>query len=365
MTKILVIEDEEALREGISDILVEIGGYEVLLAADGRVGIELAQENVPDLILCDVQLPEYDGFEVLQVLKEDKRLSMIPFIFVTSRSDRAATRYGMSLGADDYITKPFLASELLAAIEARLNKQELIASQYEAKMESLRGNILLALPHELRTPLAGIIGYGELLTMEIESMSRDDIKNIAESIAKAGRRLHRLIENYIIIAQMELVKSDPDGLKLLREQEQIKPDEVLKVLVYELRPRYDGREITLDLQTADTVLNMARENFGKMVEELLDNAFKFSAAHTPVVMQSWLTADNEFQLTISDQGRGMSPEQVEAVGLYMQFERRIHEQQGAGMGLAIAQRMAELHNGRLTIESAPGVGTAVTITIPL
>ncbi|MCJ8282054.1 MAG: EAL domain-containing response regulator [Rivularia sp. ALOHA_DT_140] len=122
MTKILVIEDEESVRENILDLL-EAESFETLAAANGKIGIDLAVSEVPDLILCDLMMPNIDGYEVLKNLNSRASTATIPFIFLTARSAKADVRQGMDLGADDYLTKPFTRSELLNAIMSRLDKQ--------------------------------------------------------------------------------------------------------------------------------------------------------------------------------------------------------------------------------------------------
>ncbi|MEH2380625.1 MAG: EAL domain-containing response regulator [Nostoc sp.] len=121
MPKILIIEDEEAVRENILDLL-EAEGFQTLAAANGRIGIHLAISEVPDLILCDIMMPELDGYGVLKALREDTSTATIPFIFLTAKSAKSDFRQGMDMGADDYITKPFTRSELLSAIMNRLEK---------------------------------------------------------------------------------------------------------------------------------------------------------------------------------------------------------------------------------------------------
>ncbi|MDF5713306.1 MAG: EAL domain-containing response regulator [Rhizonema sp. NSF051] len=122
MTKILVIEDEKLVRENIIDLL-EAESFETITAADGRIGLELAASEAPDLILCDLILPEIDGYGVLRALREQSITAIIPFIFLSAKASRADFRQGMDLGADDYITKPFTRAELLSAIACRLTKQ--------------------------------------------------------------------------------------------------------------------------------------------------------------------------------------------------------------------------------------------------
>lgn len=120
---VLVIEDNPEMAENIVSIL-ELANYNVLSALDGKSGIELAYKNHPDLILCDIMMPELDGYGVLHILSKDSGTSGIPFIFLTAKADRDDVRLGMNLGADDYITKPFDGFNLLKVVETRMKKNE-------------------------------------------------------------------------------------------------------------------------------------------------------------------------------------------------------------------------------------------------
>ncbi len=120
---VLIIEDNQDIREGTAEIL-ELAGYNVITANNGRQGVEFAQSRLPDIILCDIMMPELDGYGVLYLLNKNKETANIPFIFLTAKSERADMRKGMEMGADDYLTKPFGDLELLNAIETRLRKRE-------------------------------------------------------------------------------------------------------------------------------------------------------------------------------------------------------------------------------------------------
>lgn len=122
MKKILIIEDEKQTRKNLATIL-RMEGYLALTASDGKLGLAMARSEVPDLILCDVMMPHLDGHGVLAALRADRATSSVPFIFLTARGERADLRTGMNLGADDYLTKPATARELLAAIDARLRRE--------------------------------------------------------------------------------------------------------------------------------------------------------------------------------------------------------------------------------------------------
>ena len=155
MKKILLIEDDKSILTIITDIL-EAEDFVVIGATNGRLGIEKAQQEVPDLILCDVMMPEVDGYGVLKLLRENLVTEAIPFIFLTAKSTKADLREGMELGADDYLTKPFTRDELMKAINTRLDKQRVIERRTQEQLDDLRSSITLSLPHELRTPLNGM-----------------------------------------------------------------------------------------------------------------------------------------------------------------------------------------------------------------
>ncbi|MCQ6958713.1 response regulator [Mucilaginibacter aquariorum] len=136
MKKILIIEDNSDIREGTAEIL-ELSGYQVLKAVNGKTGVDLALSQRPDLILCDIMMPELDGYGVLYLLSKSPDSSAIPFIFLTAKAERLDLRKGMEMGADDYLTKPFDGMELLHAIECRLQKQEKLASYYSRSLFNL------------------------------------------------------------------------------------------------------------------------------------------------------------------------------------------------------------------------------------
>lgn len=125
MTKILIIEDEKHTRENLATIL-EMEGYEPLTAADGVAGVDAARKGSPDLIICDVTMPKLDGYGVLAKLRNEEGTASVPFIFLTAKGDRPDVRAGMNLGADDYLTKPASAEEVLAAIETRLIRHKVL-----------------------------------------------------------------------------------------------------------------------------------------------------------------------------------------------------------------------------------------------
>ncbi len=131
MKTILLIEDDTALRENTAELL-ELSGYKVNTAPNGRIGIEKAKQTPPDIIICDIMMPEVDGYGVLEAVSSEENTSHIPFIFLSAKTEHKEIRKGMDMGADDYLTKPFDEEELMSAVESRLAKASIMASREKA-----------------------------------------------------------------------------------------------------------------------------------------------------------------------------------------------------------------------------------------
>jgi len=361
--RILVVEDAHSLRRDIVEML-GFEGYDVVDAENGLKGVQRAKETLPDLIICDIMMPVMDGYEVLTELRKDRTTEMIPFIFLTARADRSEQRAGMQSGADDYVTKPFTASELLGSVRARLERQEKVAAIADTRIDEIRNNIITALPHEMRTPLNVVLGFSTLLMTDAGTLDAARVEDMAAHIHAAGTRLYRLIENYITYAYTEILLSDGNRRQLLRAGFLFAPKSSIEAYTMECA-RHNEREsdVQYDLEDAPR-LAIHEEYFKKIIEEVMDNACKFSPRGTPIHVRAMLQ-NHQYLIEIVDEGRGMSQEQVSQIGAYMQFERHFHEQQGSGLGLVIAKRLAELHGGRLNIQSTSGQGTTVQIVLLL
>jgi len=362
MSKILVIDDEAWLREMIR-LALEQQGFEVVEATDSQEGISQAREQRPDLILCDVNMDKTGaGYATLAKLREDVSTAAIPFILMTGLADAAGMRHGMDLGADDYLPKPFKVDELYATVNARLRKAQTVRQEAEKKLTLLRSQISLMLPHEMRTPLNGIISNAELLAESADSFDPPTIAEMSREICQSGQRLERLIENFLIYAQLEIVSSDPQSISRLRQAQTVRSAEIVQAAAT-AQAEKAGRKNDLILGLADAPLAMAEDYFKKIVEELVQNALKFSNAGLSVRVRL-KPAGDDVEFSVSDDGRGFSTDQINRIGAYMQFERKMQDEQGFGMGLAIAKKLVELHGGELTIQSNPGIGSTVTVKLP-
>jgi len=362
MTRILVIEDEEPMRANIADML-EIDGMEVISAKNGREGVQSARDHLPDLIICDIMMPELDGYGVLAELRQSTATATIPLIFLTARADRLDVRQGMDLGADDYLTKPFTHAELLKAVSTRLAKQAAVAQKIQARLDELRGSIVLALPHEMRTPLTSIIGFSEVLVEDCASLPPQEIQEMAQMISDAAKRLHGLILSFLLYAELEIAVRDPAYARALLGDGMCQA----RPIIGDAAKRWAQqahREADLQVELQDGVIGMTEPYTQRIADEMISNAFKFSKPGTPVNVTGSVT-DQVYTLRIQDHGRGMTAQQIAGVGAYLQFERKRYEQQGQGLGLIITKRLVELKGGKLHVESTYGQQTTVCITLPL
>lgn len=167
MVKILIIEDEVEIRSNLVELL-DLEGYEVVSADNGVTGLLGAIEHTPDLIICDVMMPELDGYDVLQALRQDPKTLTIPFLFLTALADKGDIRRGMTLGADDYLTKPFTRSDVLTAVETRLQRQ--VASKAQANDDQTA-----ALQQEIQQFRAGLGGEQADLLMDMRQHLKDAV----------------------------------------------------------------------------------------------------------------------------------------------------------------------------------------------
>nr|AHI58828.1 WelR3 [Hapalosiphon welwitschii UTEX B 1830] len=362
MNRILIIEDEPQIRSNLEEIL-QLADFETLTAPNGQIGLQIAKTKLPDLIICDIMMPELDGYGVLSALHQDEATTNIPVILLTAKAERSDFRYGMQLGADDYLTKPFTTEELLNAVTIRLEKQAAAERHSQAKLDELRNNIAHSLPHELNTPLNGILGMSQLLIDNHDLIDESEEIKIAESIYTSANRLHKLTKRFLLYSNLELILKDSEKIRLSRENSQeTLTKEIINNISLKTAKNLD-REKDLKLDIQESVIKIPESKLSNLIEELIDNAFKFSSPGSEVRVVSNMTG-SKFNLYVIDHGRGITVDEIKRIGAFIQFHRKSYEQQGSGLGLAIVQYIVKLYNGEFIIESKPQEQTTVSVVIP-
>lgn len=357
---ILIVEDDSDLRETIEEILSD--EFVVLSAADGREALAIMEKKRPDLVLSDVGMPRLSGFEMLEAMRAAKETESVPVIILSAKGDRENIRRGMELGADDYIPKPFRTDELLAAVQSRLSRQ----SAFRRPMYDLQETLSLSLPHEFRTPLNGILGFGSLIqdmAKDPAPIDREELSEFASQVVTSGTRLLHLVEKFTFHARLLATshagngdvesheRSAPGWTSAISEQATAMASQLCRC-----------EDLTVDIVAAD--IGVETTYISHLVGELLENAFIYSEPGRPVLVRGAVAGDT-YRISVSDHGRGMTPRQVENIGPYVQFNRKYHEQQGLGLGLATVSQITHLHGGTMSIRSEPGEGTIVEVELPL
>jgi len=372
---ILVVDDNPTNLDVLSEYLIG-SGFTLLLKRDGEKALELVKRRKPDLILLDIVMPGMDGFETCRRLKSQEDSKEIPVIFMSALSDTVDKVKGFKAGAVDYITKPFQHEEVLSRVRTHLTiqnlKKDLESKNRELKellererklAEDMRLNLSISLPHELRTPLNIVLGFSGLL---ISSSSLPEPEKIAEygnAIYKSGLRLHRLAENALLYANLKLLKYAAADKKIWQSDSFAQAERFILPAARKKAEEF-SRKDDLVTEVINAAVRISPRNFEKILSELLDNAFKFSQSGTPVRVKTTING-SLYIISISDEGYGMTKEQIANIGAYMQFERQQREQQGNGLGLIISHLLTRLEGGMLSVDSKPGSGTTVSLVLGL
>lgn len=353
MTTILIIDDDTATGKMLSDYLSPT--YRVILADNGVQGIEMTEAYHPDLIICDLYMPEMDGFSVLRHLQNSDDMVNVPFIFLSGDNTDEIVRQSMTLGADGFLSKPFNGEDLLRIVKTRLYQVERRRALVRKAIDELRLSITQSLPHELRTAIMIIEGYARIVLEDVDQTDPTQ-KEMLQAIYKGAGRLHNMAEKYLWYLKAHVLDNSNRSITIQNT------DQIIEYVAINVAQQFD-RTSDLNLNIAPGTIRIDEEHLKKMVEEIIENAFKFSKSGTPVFVSSTIN-QREYIITIRDYGHGIRADQVQQIGGFMQFDRDKYQQPGTGLGLIIAKRLAELNGGHLTIDSRDGE-TAVTITLPL
>jgi len=333
---ILVIEDDSSIRENLQELL-QAHGFEVQSCPDGLAGLAAIQDQIPDLVLCDIMMPKMDGYEVLQALKSSDKTANIPFIYITAKADRADQRLGMELGADDYIIKPFSSKDVLNAIEIRRQKQSSTQKGIQKAVYTKLNTFSKINSHEYNTPLNGIIGLTDVLLDAENKLSRAELTALAQDIKTSAKRLYRTFRNFMLYMQLE------------REELLEMPTSVInkKWLEDTCKSTLTEKALKLDrvadshfhsTLTNDFSLSLVKNDLFYSIEELIWNAQRFSQKNTPIGLE--ITEQKE-SITISISNHTLPTDFFEQAEPFRQLNRDTQEQQGSGLGIYLCKELAK------------------------
>ncbi len=338
MTRIIVIDDARHLLDEVTAML-ELEGFEAFGAVDGLQGVQMVREYQPDLILCDIMMPKLNGYEVLQELRGDSTTASIPFVFMTSLDSSSDIRMGMELGADDYLTKPFTAQQLLSAVNARLHKQDIVEKQLLTEVSQQLVKVQEVERHriarELHEDFSPILSGLKMLLSSTQPLPETELRL---RVDEAQTLVEDLIERVNRLSQ-EMRPSVLDDLGLLPALQQFFVTYTARTQVrVDFRHTLDGVRLHHDVESATF----------RIIEESLINIARHTTVQTCSVMLR--KQEGSLDLVIEDHGPGFAVE--EAIS------------SGKGVGLFSIRQLTASLGGHLAVLSRPGIGTRVLANFP-
>jgi two-component system, sensor histidine kinase and response regulator len=372
MSSILVIDDEPDNFDVIETLLSD-QDYLLHYAASGQEAIASLNLFQPDMILLDVMMPGMDGIEVCQQIKAIPKWQPVPIIMVTALTAKEDLAHCLKSGADDFISKPVNALELRARIHSMLrikqqydkiqtlsNLQVNTIKVLESTLHELRTNLASSLPHELNTPLNGIVGTINLLVEDIDNMDTPEILEILGLADKSARRLEKLIQQLLIYLELELSTHHHQNIE--PQSTHFSMLAIAAPLQSHAQSVHRGNDLMFAIEEAK--VSISARYLAIILHELVDNALKFSQNRTAIRITSQVVAEI-LNVYVHDFGRGMTEEQISKIGAFMQFERKNYEQQGIGIGLKLVKKIVELCGGQFSISSIYQQETTVHIALPV
>lgn len=343
--RILIVEDDEPVRQTLADIL-ELNGYQTLVARDGLEGLALARREQPALIITDIAMPGMNGFELLEQFRDDEVLRTIPVIVISAKAERATTRRGMELGASDFITKPFTEEEVLHSVATRLEKKELV-DELDAFAHTVA--------HDLKNPLATLNGRLWLATTMLGQTDEATMRRHLAQASNAARRLNEIIEELLVLTgvrRQQIVPAPLDMAAIVAES----VDRLESLLREHAATVHRPATWPTALGHAPWVIEVW-VNF-------ISNAVKYGGPAPQITVGGEPGADGRtVRFWVQDQGPGLDAA-AQAL-MFVPFTRiSAGRATGHGLGLSIVRRIVEKLDGKIGLESQPGTGTRFWFELP-
>jgi signal transduction histidine kinase len=357
---ILLVDDEQVNLDLFSTILAE-EGYRVLTATSGREALRLLEDNKPNLIISDIHMPDISGFEFYEKVQEKQALKSVPFIFLTALADRQHLRAGKEMGADDYLTKPIDIDELVTTVRGKLKRAEARRTAIENEFDAVKEQILATLSHEFRTPLTSVIGFSEIISRSDAQVPIEELREFAQLILRGGGRLKTLVEDFLETVQIDTGKAAESYLK---SSETFDISNAVSTLAQEYRDLAELNGVQFRSDVTEGLCGVGSvEHVCDITRRLLSNAIKFTSKGKVTLSVS--SGGDVVLVEIADTGSGIPESDLPRVcEKFYQADKDKQQQQGSGLGLYIASRLAEINHCKLTISSTEGVGSKVTLDIP-
>jgi two-component system, sensor histidine kinase and response regulator len=366
--RILVVDAQLENLTLLSQML-QRKGYEVLTVLSGSRALDLLKNQMVDLILMDVNMPEENGYDICFKIKEDVRFRDVPVIFVSAIEDTTIKIKAFQAGGVDYITRPYQVRELLARVQAQINirfqqqqatqsKQEEITQLYQKNQ--LKDDFLRMVTHDIQNPLSVIVSYTELLKRRDPKYWVDNARSgeYIEIIKSTALKMAQFVADMLDLARIEAHET------ITREM--VSVGTLLNICIEDVRVMAEQKRINLIYDAPDATLQLflAQQLFSQVVLNLLTNAIKYTNEGGEVRLYTVQT-ENNVQIVVKDTGIGIPTEALSQVfERFFRVDTNEHRSRsGSGLGLSIVKMIVEQHGGTIEVISETGKGSQFTVTI--
>ncbi len=350
MTETILIVDDNLDNVNLLDKILKKSGFQTLKGYNGEEAVELARRELPDLILLDIMMPIMDGFTACEIIKQDESTKHIPILMLTAKQEINDKVKGLEIGADDYITKPFHLQELLARIKSRLKLTHEHHQTVTRERRKALDQMVEGVEHEIRNPVVSIGGFARRILDELPEDDRK--KKYAKIILKETERLERMVKESGALQSLVSGRKENLDIHLLIDEALTQTRDLKNQHQVEIERNYDRTLPPLPINHDNILIALI---------QLLSNGLEAIDKGGNLTIRTSFDDPSNLMVEITDNGRGIETKDMERI-----FDPFFtSKMSGAGMGLPLTRKIIDYHHGTISIESQPGQGTRVNVTLPL
>jgi two-component system sensor histidine kinase/response regulator len=358
---VLIVDDTPANLQLLGGLLRD-AGYKARPAPSGKIALQAAAAELPDLVLLDINMPEMDGYEVCAKFKADEKLKNVPIIFISALTETDDKLKAFDAGGVDYVTKPFQAQEVRARVATHLTLRRLqqdLERRYAElqQLQDLRDNLVHMIVHDMRSPLMGIQVLFFFLTKEMDRLS-EDTREIAVDSETATKTLIEMVSSLLDVSRLE------SGEMPITESD-VELGAVAEEAIGALSGLTAGRSVTASRADGPVQSRCDADLIRRTIGNLLGNALKFTPSSATIVVMVKTNGDRP-RVEVRDTGRGIPPEYHSRIfDKFGQAEGgKEKKRHSSGLGLAFCKLAVEAHGGTIGVDSVVGQGSTFWFELP-